>query len=439
MTRHTVAIIAAALLTLGAPVSAQSQDRVLEIIPIAPGTPVGINSNNELAIVNGYRSFVWTEWDGLTDLGGFDPDVPQTRAFAISDRGHVAGSVLAANGFYHPFIWTRSEGLIDPVAGSDDEWAAWAINNVGDIVGGHGIWPGLTGLAYRRTTDGTVTAVHPLGACGGAAYDINSFGIAVGESGIPGGCDEGLDQRRPFVWAGSEVRDLGTLGGLQGVALRINSLNQVTGHSMTAAGNWHAFLWSERAGMRDLGTLGGSWSLARALSETGHVAGTAADARGRTRAFLWTPSTGMVDLGPGEALGLNAFDHVAGYSLEAGEMRAFVWTPWEGRIELAADARAVDVNNNGYIAGSTNLSREPLTVIWRTAITEVDWLTYRRGLVDAHLAYGTLSRGRAQALRVLLANAERAIRQGDRARMEHFLALFARRFASWAPGELPWQ
>jgi hypothetical protein len=59
--------------------------------------------------------------------------------------------------------------------------------------------------------------------------------------------------------------------------------------------------------------------------------------------------------------------------------------------------------------------------------------------VDAHLAYGTLSRGRAQALRVLLANAERAIRQGDRARMEHFLALFARRFASWAPGELPWQ
>src|SRR4029453_16829846 len=125
MTRHTVAIMGAALLTLGAPVSAQSQDRVLEIIQIAPGTPVGINSNNELAIANGYRSFVWTEWDGLTDLSGFDPNVPQTRAFAISDRGHVTGSVLAANGFYHPFIWTRNEGLIDPVAGSDDESAAW--------------------------------------------------------------------------------------------------------------------------------------------------------------------------------------------------------------------------------------------------------------------------------------------------------------------------
>jgi probable HAF family extracellular repeat protein len=438
MIRRIVATTAVALLTLGAGASTQPQ-RVLEAIEVGPGTPVGINSNNQIALVNGYRSFFWSEWGGLTDLGGFDPDVPQTRAFAISDRGQVAGSVLAANGFYHPFLWTPVDGLIDPDPQSDAEWAAWAVNNAGDVVGGSGIWPGLTGQAYRRTADGNVTALHPLGACGGAAYDINDFGIAVGESGIPGGCDEPPDQRRPFVWTGTSVRDLGTFGGAQGVAVRINSLNQVTGHSTTAAGDWRAFLWSEREGMRELGTLGGSWSLARAVSEMGHVVGTAADARGRTRAFLWTPSRGMVDLGPGEAVGVNEFDHVVGYSRDAAVLRAFLWTPWDGRVELAADARAVDVNRNGYIVGSTNLSQDARTVVWRIAVTEADWLTYRRGLVDAHLAYGTLNRGQAQALRAFLNNAARAIAGGDQARAEHFLAMFGLRFARWAAGELPWQ
>ena len=438
MTRRIVVATAVALLTLGTGVSTQPQ-RLLETIEVGPGTPVGINANNQIALVHGYRSFFWSEWGGLTDLGGFDPNFPQTRAFAISDRGHVAGSVLAANGFYHPFIWTPTGGLVNPDPQSDGEWTAWSVNNAGELAGGSGIWPGLTGLAYRRTADGVVTAVHPLGACGGAAYDINDVGSVVGESGIPGGCEEFPEQRRPFVWTGNSVRDLGTFGGAQGVAVRINGLNQVTGHSTTAAGDWRAFLWSERAGMRELGTLGGRWSLARAVNEMGHVVGTAADARGRTRAFLWTPSRGMVDLGPGEAVGVNEFDHVVGFSQHAGVRRAFLWTPWDGRMELATDARALDVNRNGYIVGSTNLSQGATTVVWRIAVTEADWLTYRRGLVDAHLAYGTLTRGHAQPLRAMLNHAARAMADGDQARAEHFLSKFGLRLARWAPGELPWQ
>jgi hypothetical protein len=54
-------------------------------------------------------------------------------------------------------------------------------------------------------------------------------------------------------------------------------------------------------------------------------------------------------------------------------------------------ASGIDKGIHGNIAGSTNLSREALTVIWRIAITEVDWQTYRRDLADAHLASGTLS------------------------------------------------
>ena len=420
------------------PVQAQplTHARLLDTTNIGAGIPVGINSNNQVAVVHRYRSYVWTEGIGLVDLGGFDPVSPQTRAFALSDSGYVVGSVLNAHGFYHPFIWTPLQGLADADPVPDAEWAAWAVNNSGAVVGGYGIWPAPSGSAYRRTADGVITVLKPLGGNGGAAYDINDFGVAVGEAAF----DRDTPYSRPFAWWGDSTRDLGTLGGADGVAVRINSLSQIVGSSTTATGEWHAFRWSERTGMIDLGTLGGSWSLARAINEMGHVVGTAADAHGRARAFLWRPGSGMLDLGPGEAVALNEFGHVTGFATDAGVVRAFLWTPADGRIDLAADARAVDVNNNGYIAGAVEISTGARTVLWRVAITDQDWVTYRYGLIDAHVAYGTLRAGHARALRASLTRAERAMRRGDDGHAQRALdrwdAQFARRTQSV---ELPWQ
>ena len=45
-------------------------------------------------------------------------------------------------------------------------------------------------------------------------------------------------------------------------ALGINARGQVVGHSGTAAGPDHAFLWEAGKGMQDLGTLGGPFSVA---------------------------------------------------------------------------------------------------------------------------------------------------------------------------------
>jgi probable HAF family extracellular repeat protein len=411
-------------------------ERIVETIDIGPGTPVGINANNNVALVYRYRSYFWRQWGGLTDLGGFDPEYPQTRAFALNDRDTVVGSVLNAHGFFHPFIWTPMTGLMDADPVEDAEWAAWAVNNSGDIVGGYGIWPGPAGSASRRTADGVITTIRPLGANGGAAYDINMFGIAVGEAAF----DDETQHSRPFLWNGDSVRDLGTLGGNDGAARRINSLNQVVGFSTTPTGDRHAFLWTDPTGMTDLGTLGGSWSFANAINEMGHVVGSAADGTGQARAFLWSPATGMVDLGPGTAVAVNEFDHVVGSSGGAGDMRAFLWTPADGRIELASDARAVDLNNNGYVVGAITASGGERTVIWRTAITDADWMTYRYGLIDAHVAYGSLKAGPAHALRALLANAERATRRGDPAAAQRALDKWATSFERWkAPGELPWQ
>ena len=415
-----------------------AEPRNFETLALGDGNAVGINANNQVAIVRGYRSFVWSESTGAIDLGGFDPDVPQTRAYDIDDRGAIAGRVLSRYGFYHPFIWTAATGLVDADPDIYAESAAWAIN-AGVIVGGNGPVPGVFETAFRREPTGKVTRLNPLGgSCGSAAYDVNMFALAVGESSFPGGCDEPY-RYHPFVWSETGARDLGTLGGADGRAVRINSINQVVGDSTTASGDRHAFLWSDRSGMKDLGTLGGAWSIARAVNEFGHVVGSSVDGQGNQRAFLWTPLAGMLDLGPGEAVAINEFDHVVGSSTEGGVLKAFLWTASDGRMVLADDARAVGVNNNANVVGDVNVSAGAQVTIWRMAITEADRLVYRFGLVDSHVAYGTLRHGHAQALRAQLRAAQRAMENGRRDRAEGALERFARRLAAWALDELPWQ
>ena len=69
-----------------------------------------------------------------------------------------------------------------------------------------------------------------------------------------------------FLWDGTTMQDLGTLGGSYSGGLAINASGQVTGIATTASDAvTHAFLWDGTT-MQDLGTLGGTFS--RALPST---------------------------------------------------------------------------------------------------------------------------------------------------------------------------
>jgi probable HAF family extracellular repeat protein len=66
------------------------------------------------------------------------------------------------------------------------------------------------------------------------------------------------------------ITTIPTLGGGASNALRINSSGQVVGSSTTAAGDTHAFIYSDLTGMVDLGTLGGgNFSFGAAINDLG--------------------------------------------------------------------------------------------------------------------------------------------------------------------------
>jgi probable HAF family extracellular repeat protein len=126
---------------------------------------------------------------------------------------------------------------------------------------------------------------------------------------------------------------LGTLGGMSSEAVGINDSGQIVGHSHTASGQMHAFLYSGGV-MKDLGTLGGASSRALAINESGQIVGSSDTASGQGRAFLYLGGA-MTDLGtlPGNtdsvAHGINNNGQIVGSLSTTGtnQYNAFLYNP----------------------------------------------------------------------------------------------------------------
>lgn len=95
---------------------------------------------------------------------------------------------------------------------------------------------------------------------------------------------------------GSNITDLGTLGGSFSDAFGINNdpiAIYVVGRSTTADESLHAFVWTAPAGpMIDLGTLGGRTSVAFDINDHGQIAGQSETGPGQRWAVVWTNTDG---------------------------------------------------------------------------------------------------------------------------------------------------
>jgi probable HAF family extracellular repeat protein len=240
---------------------------------------------------------------------------------------------------------------------------AVAINEGGQVVG----WSTTTSNEIHafRWSNGTMIDLGTLGGRYSRATAINDAGQIAGTSTAVSGTschDSGLVTLgcRAFLWDGA-MHNLGTLGGDFSRAVAITPQGQVAGHSMTAAGEIHAFYWNGTA-MIDLGTLGGNDSRASAVNSQGHVVGSSKTADGTWHAFRWDGSM-MHDLGSlggsGGAVDINDGGQVTGSTAltnsPTAETHAFLWDGTMRDLGTGGgpSSFAAAINNRGEIVGTT--------------------------------------------------------------------------------------
>jgi probable HAF family extracellular repeat protein len=158
------------------------------------------------------------------------------------------------------------------------------------------VWTSLFPWAKARVQELHTVAGDP----DGVAFAINDLGQVVGGTGSCGPFNpielNNLTPLHAVLWQDGKPIDLGNLGGdgkSFGIfATGLNDYGQVVGASDTAGdASFHAFLW-QRGHIADLGTLtGDSNSLAVAISNSGLVLGVSLDANFNPRAALWRNAT----------------------------------------------------------------------------------------------------------------------------------------------------
>jgi probable HAF family extracellular repeat protein len=302
----------------------------------------------------------------LTDLGALDAG-PNSESNWISANGLIAGD--SQNGFLDPFIgawqirgvlWKHGKLFEMGTLGGGYESLARSVNSSGVVVGlatttvpddnamilSFGLPYPFQTRAYRWK-NGVIRDLGTLGGADAMALGINEHGQIIGNSYTS---DEpspacGTPATGAFLWENGAMVNLGSLGGTCTQVTAINNSGQIVGTSSLEGDEViHPFL-SDRGKLRDLGKHGGNFASPIALNELGDAAGwsTLPGNDNIIHATLWT-SHRVVDLGalgPDQcsiAFGINSRKQVVGLSgscdFDDPSLRAFLWEPGKPMVDL---------------------------------------------------------------------------------------------------------
>jgi probable HAF family extracellular repeat protein len=256
----------------------------------------------------------------LGDLGGED-----SYAYGINDSGQVVGESTTGDGYRHAFLW--EDGMM---------------------------------------TDIGVLGVQPKGLEISGATSISNLGEVVGYSWYNGPSGE---WEHAFVWESSQMRDLGTLGGINSCATAINNRGQIVGYSTKSNGDRRAFLWNSGT-MIDIGTLEGGATYAYSINDNGQVVGKSYTSNGYN-AFIWSngemTNLGTIDNYGSVGNGINNLGQIVGCITSRPSYTRQRAVLWDG--ETITDLGYIDpndprsysfaINERGQIVGFSLLRLGP--------------------------------------------------------------------------------
>lgn len=295
------------------------------------------------------------------------PDSPGGgSASDVNNRGDVVGQTLRQTGplpfGFTPTAYVWRNGVREDIgSGAGRSSVASAINDKGTIVGA------VDGTAYMWK-DGVATSLH----IAGNAVDINKGEQIAGTYWTGGAIGSG--QERPFVMRDGVLFELPMLGTSGAGVGALNDKGVVVGYGLApATSTTHAVLWQDLA-IRDLGTLGGRDSFADRINNHGVIVGRSQDASGARFMARWNVGGGPIEklqagfvpfgindhgaiVGSDQNTGI-AFlyeDGVVTNLLELPAMKAGGWKAFTPRA----------INDHGWIVGT---AWKPGVAFWGTAV-----------------------------------------------------------------------
>jgi probable HAF family extracellular repeat protein len=256
------------------------------------------------------RAFLWKNGE-VADLGslepGFSSDVSWMSASGLISGEAQTGEVDLNVGLaMHGILWAHGQmidlgtldgGLISLTTSVNDsaEVAGYALTTVPDPYAMFGV---NQTRAYRWK-DGVMKDLGTLGGPDAMALRINERGQIAGNSYINSDLSDVCGLRTGgFLWARGKMTDLGGFGGTCTTVSDMNNHGQIVGGSLLAGDQaQHGFLW-QKGKMIDLGTLGGNFASAVAINEAGDVVGfqTLPETDSIFHAALWKRGT-IFDIG----------------------------------------------------------------------------------------------------------------------------------------------
>ena len=210
--------------------------------------------------------------DPLTDFPQVRPVIWDRNGANPTDLGTFGGNSGAAN-------WRNEHG----------DTVGYALNDIPENPDFASVMNGsLPAATQCRAFLWKGSGLQDLGTLGGddsSAVAINDGGDIYGSSYTNRVANDttGLPTVHPFLWKNGQIQDLGSLGGTlatpgsftygaSGFTVMNQSGDAIGTSTLPGDEFWHAFVW--HAGkLHDLGTLGGNFSEALAISDAGLIVG----------------------------------------------------------------------------------------------------------------------------------------------------------------------
>lgn len=192
--------------------------------------------------VSSSRAVVWTKsatgWT-VRDLGTLPGDT-HGHASDVNDHGDiVGGSYNSATGIASAVLWTSVGIMRLPPLAPDSNTSAEAISNGGDVAGTSTDSTGNAhAVRWRSTTGWRIEDLGTLGGCCSQGNGVSGFGDVVGVSSFS---DKSRGSAHAFLVNSMGMSDLGSIRG-SSRAWDVNDFGIVVGEG-DVRGASHALLW----------------------------------------------------------------------------------------------------------------------------------------------------------------------------------------------------